>query len=137
MGTVLKGIMFRMVLIGYPQMTILCLWEFTQVDSPAEVVLAIFFFFGMTGTLAWAALKVVRIAKRSEEMHKNPAYILYSADFGIYPRQGHVHCFRSKLWNRPSYRLTAHRGNHFDWSQCHSTMDGQEHQQFQYCHLCC
>jgi hypothetical protein len=76
--TVLKGIMFRMVLIGYPQMTILCLWEFTQVDSPAEVVLAVFFFFGMTGTLAWAAMKVVRIAKRSVDMHKNPAYILYS-----------------------------------------------------------
>jgi len=76
--TVLKGIMFRMVLIGYPQMTILCLWEFTQVDSPAEVVLAIFFFFGMTGTLGWAAMKVIRIAKRSVEMHKNPAYILYS-----------------------------------------------------------
>lgn len=76
--TVLKGIMFRMVLIGYPQMTILCLWEFTQVDSPAEVVLAIFFFFGMTGTLAWAAMKVIRIAKRSVDMHKNPAYILYS-----------------------------------------------------------
>jgi hypothetical protein len=76
--TVLKGIMFRMVLIGYPQMTILCLWEFTQVDSPAEVVLAIFFFFGMTGTLAWAAMKVIRLAKRSVEMHKNPAYILYS-----------------------------------------------------------
>ena len=76
--TVLKGIMFRMVLIGYPQMTILCLWEFTQVDSPAEVVLAVFFFFGMTGTLAWAAMKVIRIAKRSVTMHKNPAYILYS-----------------------------------------------------------
>ncbi|KAA8564830.1 hypothetical protein MFRU_008g03300 [Monilinia fructicola] len=76
--TVLKGIMFRMVLIGYPQMTILCLWEFTQNDSPAEIVLAIFFFFGMTGTLAWAAMKVVRIAKRSVLMHKNPAYILYS-----------------------------------------------------------
>ncbi|POS85692.1 putative flavin carrier protein 2 [Erysiphe pulchra] len=75
---VLKGIMFRMVLIGYPQMMILCLWEFTQVDSPAEVILAIFFFFGMTGTLAWAAMKVIRIAKRSVEMHKNPAYILYS-----------------------------------------------------------
>jgi len=76
--TVLKGIMFRMVLIGYPQMTILCLWEFTQVDSPAEVVLAVFFFFGMTGTLAWASMKVIRIAKRSVDMHKNPAYILYS-----------------------------------------------------------
>jgi len=76
--TVLKGIMFRMVLIGYPQMTILCLWEFTQNDSPAEIVLAIFFFFGMSGTLAWAATKVIRIAKRSVDMHKNPAYILYS-----------------------------------------------------------
>jgi uncharacterized membrane protein len=76
--TVLKGIMFRMVLIGYPQMTILCLWEFTQNDSPAEIVLAIFFFFGMTGTLGWAAAKVILIAKRSVNMHKNPAYILYS-----------------------------------------------------------
>lgn len=76
--TVLKGIMFRIIIIGYPQMTILCLWQFTQIDSPAEVVLAIFFFLGMTGTLAWAGLKVMRIAKRSLEMHKNPAYILYS-----------------------------------------------------------
>lgn len=76
--TVLKGILFRLTLIGYPQMTILCLWEFTQVDSPAEVVLAVFFFFGMTATLAWAASKVVRIARRSVTMHRNPAYILFS-----------------------------------------------------------
>jgi len=75
---VLKGIMYRMVLIGYPQMTVFCLWEFTQNDSPAEIVLAIFFFFGMSGTLAWASMKVIRIAKRSTDMHKNPAYILYS-----------------------------------------------------------
>ncbi|KAK6076116.1 calcium-related spray protein [Seiridium cupressi] len=76
--TVLKGILFRLTLIGYPQMTILCLWEFTQVDSPAEVVLAVFFFFGMTATLAWAASKVIRIARRSVAMHRNPAYILFS-----------------------------------------------------------
>ncbi|KAI1865858.1 hypothetical protein JX265_004564 [Neoarthrinium moseri] len=76
--TVLKGILFRLTLIGYPQMTILCLWEFTQVDSPAEVVLAVFFFFGMTATLGWAASKVIRIARRSVAMHRNPAYILFS-----------------------------------------------------------
>lgn len=76
--TVLKGILFRLTLIGYPQMTILCLWEFTQIDSPAEVVLAVFFFFGMTATLAWAASKVIRIARRSVAMHRNPAYILFS-----------------------------------------------------------
>jgi hypothetical protein len=76
--TVLKGILFRMTLIGYPQMTILCLWEFTQNDSPAEMVLAVFFFFGMTITLGWAASKVIRIARRSVAMHRNPAYILFS-----------------------------------------------------------
>jgi hypothetical protein len=76
--TVLKGILFRMTLIGYPQMTILCLWEFTQNDSPAEMVLAVFFFFGMTATLGWAASKVIRIARRSVAMHRNPAYILFS-----------------------------------------------------------
>lgn len=76
--TVLKGILFRLTLIGYPQMSILCLWEFTQVDSPAEVVLAVFFFVGMTATLGWAASKVIRIARRSVAMHQNPAYILFS-----------------------------------------------------------
>jgi hypothetical protein len=76
--TVLKGILFRLTLIGFPQMTILCLWEFTQIDSPAEIVLAVFFFFGMGATLAWAASKVIRIARRSVTMHRNPAYILFS-----------------------------------------------------------
>lgn len=76
--TILKGILFRVTLIGFPQMAILCLWEFTQVDSPAEVVLAVFFFFGMATTLAWGASKVIRIARRSVAMHRNPAYILFS-----------------------------------------------------------
>ncbi|KAM4063912.1 transient receptor potential (TRP) ion channel domain-containing protein [Hirsutella rhossiliensis] len=76
--TVLKGILFRVALIGFPQMAILCLWEFTQNDSPAEIVLAVFFFFGMAITLAWGASKVIRIARRSVAMHRNPAYILFS-----------------------------------------------------------
>ncbi|KAL8697277.1 MAG: hypothetical protein Q9201_007207 [Fulgogasparrea decipioides] len=75
---VLKGILFRLVLIGYPQMTVLCLWELTKRDSAAEVVLALFFFISMTVSLGWSALKVYRIAQRSVNMHKNPAYILYS-----------------------------------------------------------
>jgi hypothetical protein len=66
------------VLIGFPQMCILCLWELTQRDSAAEVVLALFVLISMIAALAWAALKVVRLAKRSVSMHKNPAYILYS-----------------------------------------------------------
>jgi hypothetical protein len=35
-------------------------------------------FFSMSATLGWAAFKVIRLAKRSVNMHKNPAYILYS-----------------------------------------------------------
>jgi Transient receptor potential (TRP) ion channel/ML-like domain len=93
--TVLKGIMYRLVsilvpghlqrhfadrfqkvIIGYPQMAVLCLWELTVIDSPAEVVLALFFFLSMTGILSWACYKVYLIAKSS--MHKNPAITLFS-----------------------------------------------------------
>ena len=71
-------LIFLQVLIGFPQMSVLCLWELTVRDSAAEVVLALFFFVSMTVSLIWAALKVWRIARRSVSMHKNPAYILYS-----------------------------------------------------------
>lgn len=76
--TVLKGILFRVILIGFPQMMVLCFWELTVRDSAGEVVLAIFTLVTMISILAWASSKVVRIAQRSIAMHKNPAYILYS-----------------------------------------------------------
>ncbi|KAF2475435.1 TRP-domain-containing protein [Lindgomyces ingoldianus] len=76
--TVLKGIMFRVILIGFPQMVVLCFWELTQRDSAGEVILAIFTLVTMICILGWATSKVVRIAQRSITMHKNPAYILYS-----------------------------------------------------------
>jgi hypothetical protein len=59
-------------------MVVLCFWELTKRDSAAEVVLAISTIITMMVILAWAALKVWRIARRSIKMHKNPAYILYS-----------------------------------------------------------
>ncbi|KAH6886967.1 DUF907 domain-containing protein, partial [Thelonectria olida] len=76
--SILKGILFRITLLAAPAMTILCLWEFTQVDSPAEVVIAVFLLGGMCGTLGWAAIKIIAIARRSITMHQNPAYILYA-----------------------------------------------------------
>ncbi|KAI1409074.1 duf907 domain-containing protein [Hypoxylon sp. FL1857] len=76
--TILKGILFRMALIGHPAVTILCFWEFTQNDSPALMVLAVFFLLALNGVLGWAAWKVVRVARRSVALHRNPAYILFS-----------------------------------------------------------
>lgn len=74
----LKGIIFRLALIGFLPMTVLGFWELTQLDSAAEVILAVLFLFGLTIPLALAAFNVMRVAKRSEELHKTPAYLLYS-----------------------------------------------------------
>ncbi|KAK1984895.1 hypothetical protein LZ30DRAFT_585215 [Colletotrichum cereale] len=76
--TTLKGILFRLCLIGFPQVALLCLWEFVQADSPALVVLAVVFFFGTLFTLVWASFKVIRIAKQSILTHQNPAHVLFS-----------------------------------------------------------
>jgi hypothetical protein len=59
-------------------MSILCLWELVERDSAAEVVLALIVFISMAAALGWASYKVITLAKKSVEMHKNPAYILYS-----------------------------------------------------------
>jgi hypothetical protein len=74
----LKGVIFRLILLGYPLMTILCLWEFTQNDSPGEIFLALIFLFGMTIALALAAVNVINIAKHSIRIHRTPAFLLYS-----------------------------------------------------------
>lgn len=75
---VLKGVIYRLLLIGYPGVSILCLWEFTRDDSPAEIVLAVVFFFGMTAALILASVKVILIARRSQQQHRTPAYMLYA-----------------------------------------------------------
>ncbi|KAJ6257931.1 hypothetical protein Dda_7721 [Drechslerella dactyloides] len=75
---VLKGILYRIVLIGFPQLSILCLWELTVRDSPAAMVLAIIFFLITLALLSWASYKVIRLAQHSINMHKSPVVILYS-----------------------------------------------------------
>lgn len=75
---VMRGILFRLTVIGWAQMCVLCLWELTRRDSAAEVILAVIMFLSMATVLGWAAFKVITLAKRSIAMHKNPAYILYS-----------------------------------------------------------
>jgi Transient receptor potential (TRP) ion channel len=76
--TVLKGIMFRLVLIGYTQMSLLCLWELVQRDSIGATVNAILMFLTMTALLFFASYRVIRLARRSISLHQSAAYILYS-----------------------------------------------------------
>lgn len=76
--TVLRNTFFRLACIGYPQMCVLCLWELTQKDSAAEIVLAITMWLVTTGVLAFAAFKIILRAYRSKQQHNTPAYTLYS-----------------------------------------------------------
>lgn len=64
--------------MGFPPMAALCLWELTEVDTPGEVVLAVVTFFGLAGALGFATIQVFATARRSEQLHRTPAYILYS-----------------------------------------------------------
>ncbi|KAF4999368.1 hypothetical protein FGRMN_2509 [Fusarium graminum] len=71
--SILKGTLLRLTLMGFAPLTILCLWEFTQSDSPALVVLAVFFFLVVLITLSAAALNILRIARS-----RSPLVGLYS-----------------------------------------------------------
>jgi hypothetical protein len=59
-------------------MVVLCFWELTRRDSPAEAALAVLTLLSITILLGWAAAKVWLIAKRSVRLHQNPAYMLFS-----------------------------------------------------------
>lgn len=77
-GTHMKGILFRISLVGFLPVSILCLWELTQGDSPAEIVLAVGFLLGVLVSLGWASYNVIRMARRSVR----PSHLICC----------HVHC---------------------------------------------
>ena len=72
-----KGILARYIYIGYPQLLILSLWEFTKVDSGAVVTIAVFFLILSVGAMAICCFQVLRYGSRSIKEHGNPAAILY------------------------------------------------------------
>ncbi|ODV73240.1 transient receptor potential ion channel family protein [Cyberlindnera jadinii NRRL Y-1542] len=74
---VMKGSLARYILIGFTQTILLSLWEFTQNDSAAVIVLAVLFFIMAVGSLSWAMLRVRFFAKQSIQKFKNPAAVLY------------------------------------------------------------
>lgn len=73
-----RGYLYRLMGLGYPQMCVLCFWEFYHHDSVAEVILALSIWLVMSGVLGWATFQVIRRARRSQILHRNPAYALYS-----------------------------------------------------------
>ncbi|KAF3917696.1 hypothetical protein AA313_de0209875 [Arthrobotrys entomopaga] len=91
---ILKGIIYRIILIGFPQLAALCLWELTSRDSPAIVVLAIAFFLISLSLLSWATYKVTSLGRltglQTDQTYLNKWGFLYtpfksSAYFWVIP----------------------------------------------------
>jgi hypothetical protein len=74
---IIKGTLFRLAFIAFPQISLLTLWEFTERDSPAIVVVAVFLLVIVSGLLLFGAIRVVMIGRKSIRDHKTPAYLLY------------------------------------------------------------
>lgn len=76
--TVLRGIILRMVLIGFLQMVLLCFWEFTRNDPGASMALGLLTILSMICVLGWATCKVIRLARQDTTAHNSPACMMYS-----------------------------------------------------------
>lgn len=76
--TVIKGVFYRLALLSFPQLTVICLWELTKQDSPAIMVIAVISYIVVGSLLGFGVYKTISLARRSMQLHKNPAYILYS-----------------------------------------------------------
>lgn len=75
--SVIKGSLYRLMLVALPQLVLMSIWEFTVRDSSAIVVIAIFFFLVSLTLMGYSAFRVLITGRRSVREHKNPAYLLY------------------------------------------------------------
>ncbi|KAL6948308.1 hypothetical protein ACO0OE_002338 [Hanseniaspora uvarum] len=76
-GTIIKGTLFRMIVIAFPQLILMCIWEFTQNNSTAVLIDAIIIFILTLGLLVYATIKVVLKGREGIQFYQNPAYFLF------------------------------------------------------------
>lgn len=95
---IIKGALYRLLVVAFPQISVLAFWEFTQHDSAGTVVVAAFLLLITLALLAYATFRVVTYGQRSIKEHKNPAYLLYGDSkflnrFGFIYVQYRADCF--------------------------------------------
>ncbi|CCA38194.1 Putative calcium channel [Komagataella phaffii CBS 7435] len=76
-STITKGSLYRLALLSFPQVSLLCLWQWTVTDSVGTVVVAVVLFLGLFVLLLQSAVKVVLTGRSSIRNYKNPAYLLF------------------------------------------------------------
>lgn len=75
--SIIKGSLYRLLIIALPQIVVLCLWEFTQRDSAGIMVVAVFLFLIGFVLLLQASIRVIIKGVKSQRQFKNPAYFLF------------------------------------------------------------
>lgn len=89
-GSLIKGTLFRVAIIAFPQISLLSMWEFTQRDSPAVVVDAVVMLAVVLGLLIYGTARVLFKGRLSQRLYKNPAYLLYG-DVNFLNRYGFLY----------------------------------------------
>lgn len=98
---ILKGALLRYIYIGFTQLTILALWEFTERDSAAVIVISCLFLLLVCGIMIWSAYRTFYFAKKSINKYNNPAAILYGNNFVLHKYGFFYTMFAAKFywWN--------------------------------------
>ncbi|EGV60272.1 ML-like domain [Yamadazyma tenuis] len=98
-GTIIKGTTLRYIYIGFTQLVILSLWEFTQNDSPAMIVLSVLSLLMVFAVIGWSLYRTFRVGKASIQQFNNPAALLYG-DETILNKYGFCYTMfnASKYW---------------------------------------
>lgn len=76
-SSILKGALYRTLLVALPQIMVFGFWEFTVRDSAGLIVVAAFLIFIAFLLLGFSTFRVMTFGRRSVKEHKNPAYLLY------------------------------------------------------------
>ncbi|KAL7662506.1 ML-like domain-containing protein [[Candida] zeylanoides] len=74
---IIKGSLYRLLLLSFPQVAVLSLWQFSERDSGGTVVIAVFLFAISLILLFQGATRVVLLGRKSVKQFKNPAYLLF------------------------------------------------------------
>lgn len=76
-SSIARGSLLRYIYIGFTQIVILSLWEFTRNDSPALIVLSVIALLSTLIVLAYSFWMTYRFATLSTQKYSNPAAMLY------------------------------------------------------------
>lgn len=74
---VVKGTIYRLMLVALPQIGVMCIWELTTRDSAGTVVIAVFLLIICLLLLIYASVRVIIMGRHSVRQYKNPAYLLF------------------------------------------------------------